>query len=145
MTELGKFGIALASNEIVLSAAVTPMHRSLLASYRMNAHRGENSARDLIVRDLRSFLDLGALDRATDLLIVLALFTRETTRCERRLTFATRRQRDAIAFQRWRGAARAHYAVGKTRSADGPNGKTPNLRLVAPDGVCETIEDEECV
>ncbi|WP_457796023.1 hypothetical protein [Methylocystis sp. S23] len=144
MTELGKFGIALASNEITLSASVTPMHRTLLASYRMNAHRGEDSARDLIVNDLRNFLDLGALDRATDLLIVLALFMRESTRCGRRLTFATRRHRDAIALQRWRGATRAHYAVGKRPNAPA-KAHPPNLRLVAPDGRCETVDEEERV
>jgi len=141
MTELGKFGIELASNEISLSASVTPMHRTLLASYRMNAHRGENSARDLIVSDLRNFLDLGALERATDLLIVLALFIRESTRCGRRLTLATRRHRDAIAFQRWRGAPRSPYAVGKR--GEGP--LAPNLRLVAPDSQVETMDEEETV
>jgi hypothetical protein len=117
MTELGRFGVAVTSDEILLSAAVTPMHRSLLASYRMNAHRGEDSARNLLLRDLRSFLDLGALDRATDLLIVLALFLRESRRCERRLTLATARHRDAITLQHWRGGARARYAVGKGRAA----------------------------
>jgi hypothetical protein len=76
MTELGRFGVAVTSDEVLLNAAVTPMHRNLLASYRMIAHRGEESALNLILRDLRGFLDLGALARATDLLIVLALFLR---------------------------------------------------------------------
>ncbi|WP_442754529.1 hypothetical protein ACNHKD_16270 [Methylocystis sp. JAN1] len=138
MTELGKFEIALASDELTLSASVTPRHRSLLASYRMNAHRGEASARNLIIRDLRSFLDLGAIDRATDLLIVLALFMREAARCERRLLFASRRHRDAIALQRGRAAARAHYAIGKTRGEH-----APTLRLVTPDDLTTTIEGEE--
>jgi hypothetical protein len=145
MTELGKFGIALTSNELTLSASVTPMHRSLLASYRINAHRGEDSARDLIVRDLRSFLDLGALERATDLLIVLALFIRESTRCERRLMLATRRHRDAIALQRWRGAPRAHYAVGGSRGDGLQGARAPNLRLIAPDSSVENFEGDESV
>ncbi len=115
MTELGKFGVAIASNEITLTASVTPMHRALLASYRMNAHHGEESARHLILSDLRGFLDLGAIERATDLMIVLALFMKEAARCDRRLSLATRRHRDAIALQRWRGCARAHYTVGKGR------------------------------
>lgn len=111
MTELGKFEISLASNEISLSAAVTPRHRALLASYRMNAHRGEESARSLIIRDLRSFLDLGALDRATDSLIVLALFMRETARRDRRrLMSASSRHHDSIALHR--GRARSDYTVG---------------------------------
>lgn len=135
MTELGKFGIALASDSISLSASVTPAHRTLLASYRMNAHRGEDSTRNLIIRDLRNFLDLGALDRATDLLIVLALYMRETARCDRRLLFATRVHRDAIALRRGR-AAHAHYAVAKAR------GERPALRIAAPESVT-TVEGDE--
>jgi hypothetical protein len=141
MTELGKFGVATTSNEITLTASVTRMHRTLLASYRMNAHRGEDSMRNLILRDLRSFLDLGALDRATDLLIVLALFMRETSRCERRLSLATRRHRDATAPQRWRSGARSHYAVGNGRGQNGA--AVPTLRLVSPDGCVEATESEE--
>jgi hypothetical protein len=107
MTELGRFGVTLASNELALTAAVTARHRRLLASYRMNAYRGEKDASERILQDLRQFLDLGALDRATDLLIVLALYMREAGRRERRLDLATSRQRDAICLQRWRGLARA--------------------------------------
>ncbi|HEY8162752.1 MAG: hypothetical protein ACR650_07435 [Methylocystis sp.] len=140
MTELGKFGVAIASNEITLSASVTPMHRTLLASYRMNAHRGEESTRDLILSDLRSFLDLGALERATDVMIVLALFMKEAARCDRRLSLPMRRHRDAAA-QRWRGGARVHYSVGKERdSLD--SGRLPNLRLVSPDMRPEPAESE---
>jgi hypothetical protein len=135
MTELGRFEIALAPDSISLSASVTPAHRTLLVSYRMNAHRGEDSARDLIIRDLRNFLDLGALDRATDLLIVLALYMRETARCNRRLLFATRVHRDAIALRRGR-AAHAHYAVAKAR------GELPALRTSAPESAT-TVEGEE--
>lgn len=115
MTVLGRFGVALTSDEILLTASITPSHRSLLASYRMNAHRGADSARHLILRDLRNFLDLGALDRATDLLIVLALFTREEKKCDRRLSFATCRHRDAITLQHWRGGPRRH-AIGAAKA-----------------------------
>lgn len=144
MTEIGKFGIALTANDITLNAAVTSKHRALLASYRMNGHRGENFARDLIVRDLRNFLDLGALDRATDLIIVLALYMRETSRCDRRLMLATRRHRDAIALQGWRGAPRASYVVG-SRPEQEKTSTRGKLRLVAPDGLREILEDEERV
>jgi hypothetical protein len=106
MTELGRFGVTLASNELALKAPVTARHRNLLASYRMNAHRGEKDASERILQDLRQFVDLGALDRATDLLIVLALYMREAGRHERRLDLATSRQRDAICLQRWRGLSR---------------------------------------
>lgn len=116
MTELGRFGVTVSSGEILLSAAVTSSHRSLLASYRMSGHRGEDGVRQLILRDLRSFLDLGALGPASDLMIVLALFMRETKRCDRRLALATCRQRDAITLQHWRGGARMRYAVGKGKA-----------------------------
>lgn len=135
MTELGRFGIALASDSVSLSASVTPAHRTLLASYRMNAHRGEDSARNLIIRDLRNFLDLGALDRATDLLIVLALYIRATTRCDRRPLFATRSHRDAIALRSGR-AALARHALAKAKGEHAARG------LVSPESLT-TVEGEE--
>lgn len=113
MTRFGRFGITLASNELAMTAVVTAQHRSLLATYRMNGHRSENAARDRILEDLRNFLDLGALDRATDLLIVLALHMREAGRHERRLALATARQRGAICLQRWRGSTRATPPKGR--------------------------------
>jgi hypothetical protein len=119
MTELGNFEIALTGKEISFSASVTPRHRALLTTYRMNAHRGQDSVRILLIRDLRSFLDLGALERATDLLIVLALFMRETARCERRLLCPAPRRHDAIALQP-RYVARGNYAVGKAKREPGP-------------------------
>lgn len=115
MTELGRFGVSLASNELALTAAVTARHRNLLASYRMNAHRGEKDASERILADLRQFIDLGALDRATDLLIVLALYLREAGRRERALTIATSRQRDAICLQRWRGLPRNGHVPARGR------------------------------
>ncbi len=105
MAELGRFGVSLTPNEITLTAAVTPQHRSLLSSYRMN-QGAESDGRERILADLRNFIDLGAFDRATDLLIVLALWTREASRRERRLALATSRQRDSILLQRGRGMAR---------------------------------------
>jgi hypothetical protein len=134
MTELGRFGVTVSSGEILLSASVTPLHRNLLASYRMSAHRGEDGVRQLIMRDLRNFLDLGALDPASDLLIVLALFTREAKRCDRRLTLATCRQRDAITLQHWRGG-HMRYAAGK--------GKAPQFGPEALAGQIEGCEDGE--
>jgi hypothetical protein len=136
MTELGKFEIALTAKEISLNASVTPRHRALLTSYRMNAHRGQESVRNLLIRDLRSFLDLGALERATDLLIVLALFMRETARCERRVLFPTPRRHDAIA--RHPGHSARCYAVGKAKQERGPALK-PVEHVMTP------AEDEETV
>lgn len=63
----------LASNELVLGAVPSEKHRSLLSSYLLNAHRGLEAVRAMIVADLRSFLDLGVPARAADLLIVLRM------------------------------------------------------------------------
>lgn len=142
MTELGRFGVTLAANELALTAAVTPEHRSLLATYRMNAHRGESGARDRILEDLRNFIDLGALDRATDLLIVLALFLRETGRRERRLTLAVSRQRDAICLQRWRGSARGNHASAKGRGAPFKDG-TPHLDGLDGESLPQNLDGDE--
>lgn len=132
MTELGRFGIALAADSISLSASVTPAHRTLLVSYRMNAQRGEESARNLILRDMRNFMDLGALDRATDLLIVLALFMRETARRDRQALLATRRHTDAIALRRGRGV-HAHFAHAKGRG-EHPAAAASSESLATVDG-----------
>ncbi len=144
MTELGRFGVTLSSNELALTASVTARHRSLVASYRMNAHRGEKDASERILQDLRQFIDLGALDRATDLLIVLALYLREANRRERALTIATSRQRDAICLQRWRGLARNGHVPARGRRVvvknvglpclDGRGAEPPNSVPESDDG-----------
>lgn len=64
----------LSSNEMILGATPSARHYSLLASYLLNLGRGPVTVRDMIVSDLRSFLDLGAKQRAADLLIVLRIF-----------------------------------------------------------------------
>lgn len=67
----------LAPNEAILGVGHCPRHRSLLASYLLHLDRGPGAVRKMIVADLRSFLDLGALRRAADLLVVLRLFLSE--------------------------------------------------------------------
>src|ERR1700687_950674 len=62
---------ALAPHEIVLRSTPSAKHRSLLASYLLNLKRGPESVRDMMVSDLRCWLDLGAVQQAPDLLIVL--------------------------------------------------------------------------
>lgn len=135
MAEFGNLSIAHWANELSLCASVTPMHRALLASYRMNAHRGEKRTRDLILSDLSGLFDLGALDRATDLLIVLALFLEKSTLIEGGVgatPVTARRQREPISLQRWRGAPmRAAYSV--VARGKGARAAAPNLRLVAPE------------
>lgn len=67
----------LFSNEMILGATPSGRHYSLLASYLLNLGRGPVAVRDMIVSDLRSFLNLGATQRAADLLIVLRIFLSE--------------------------------------------------------------------
>ncbi len=64
----------LAPDEVILGGTLTARHRALLSSYLFNLDRGAIAVRDMIVADLRSFLDLGALQRAADSLVVLRLF-----------------------------------------------------------------------
>jgi uncharacterized membrane protein (GlpM family) len=62
------------SNEIISGVTPSARHHSLLAGYLLNMGRGPAAVRDLIVSDLRGFLDLGVKRRAADLLIVLRFF-----------------------------------------------------------------------
>jgi hypothetical protein len=64
----------LASHELILGAVPSTKHQNLLSSYMFNLHRGAVAVREIIVYDLRGFLDLGATNRAADLLVVLRLF-----------------------------------------------------------------------
>jgi hypothetical protein len=59
-----------------LSLCVAPSarHRSILASYLLNIKRGEAVVFDMMLADYHRFLDLGARERASDLLHALWLF-----------------------------------------------------------------------
>ena len=65
---------ALLPNEIVLGSTPSAKHHLLLTSYLLNLKRGPEVVRDIMVSDLRRWLDLGAVQRAADLLIVLRQF-----------------------------------------------------------------------
>ncbi len=64
----------LTSDEIFIGVEETDRHRKLLLSYLLNLHHGRRAVRNMIVADLRGFVDLGAQARAADLLLVLRLF-----------------------------------------------------------------------
>ena len=64
----------LLSNEMVVGPAPSPKHRARLTGYLLNLKWGEATVREMIVADIRAALDLGALNRAADLLVVLRLF-----------------------------------------------------------------------
>ena len=66
--------LGLNQNEMMLGVTPSAKHHSLLASYLLNLRRGPPAVRNMILADLRSFLDLGAQQRAADLFVVLRLF-----------------------------------------------------------------------
>jgi len=64
----------LATDEPILDIAPCARHHSILSSYLLNSHQGRYDILRMIIEDLHSFMDIGAIHRATDLAIVLQLF-----------------------------------------------------------------------
>ncbi len=64
----------LTPDEIFIGVEESDRHRRLLFSYLLNLHHGRRTVRNMIVVDLRGFVDLGAEARAADLLVVLRMF-----------------------------------------------------------------------
>lgn len=64
----------LASDEALGRMTPSAKHRRLLSSYLLNLNHGATAVHDMIVRDIRCFLDLGAKSRAADLRVALRLF-----------------------------------------------------------------------
>lgn len=62
------------SYELPLCATPSRRHESLLESYKMNLERSSDAVYDMIVGDVERFIELGAQERAADLLLVLQLF-----------------------------------------------------------------------
>ncbi len=73
----------LSSREIILGVEPSAIHRRLLCGYLLNMHRGMRVVRNMIVADMRRYIDLGAAARAADLLIVLRLFLSDYGASER--------------------------------------------------------------
>jgi hypothetical protein len=69
--------VGLESNELIIGVAPSRAHRAQLSGYLLNMDRGPTAVRDMIVADLRMFLDLGATRAAADALVVLRIFLRE--------------------------------------------------------------------
>ena len=65
------------SHETILGIAPCAKHHSLLLSYLFNLKRGLAFVRDMIIADLRSSIDIGAMQQAADLMVVLRLFISE--------------------------------------------------------------------
>jgi hypothetical protein len=64
----------LAAHELPLCALPAERHGFLLESYRCNLKRGKAAVCKMILADLWRFMDLGAWERAADLLVAYRLF-----------------------------------------------------------------------
>lgn len=53
--------------------APSKAHERTLASYLLNSHRGAAAVRDILIADIRGFVDLGQSRAAADLLVVLSM------------------------------------------------------------------------
>lgn len=62
------------SPDELLDANSSDRHERTLRSYLLNSHRGAAIVRDIIVADIRGFIDLGLPHVAADLTVVLRLF-----------------------------------------------------------------------
>src|SRR5271165_862102 len=64
----------LDSSELFVNSGFSPKHKSLLLSYILNLNHGSGAVREMIVADIHAAIDLGATERAADLLLVLRVF-----------------------------------------------------------------------
>jgi hypothetical protein len=72
--------VDLAPDSLFLEAIPTARHKSLLAGYLTNWRRGRENVRKMIVDDFWLFQDLGARERAADLLLVWKMYLSECTK-----------------------------------------------------------------
>jgi hypothetical protein len=102
----------LASNELVLGAVPSVKHHSLLSGYLSNLGRGPQAVRDMIVADLRMFLELGATRRVADLLLVLRLFLSDFPAARRSTSVAATRAGEQPALSKFGRVSRAGEREG---------------------------------
>lgn len=115
----------LASNEVVLGAVETKRHEALLSSYLFNLGRGREVVQDMIVSDLRRFLELGALNRASDTFLVLRMFL---SRCPK----AHACPKQDAAENALEHACEPRPTAASILSFPQPGAMRPRLRLPAP-------------
>lgn len=72
--------------ELAPNSALSAMQNSLYASYMLLAPRGMKSVRNMMISDIELFLDLGARNRARDILLVLRRFCYDHPGIEASLT-----------------------------------------------------------
>jgi hypothetical protein len=70
----------LLSREVLLGVSPLPRHRATLRGYFRLCHGNAREVQDVLVHDLRSYLEIGARHFAADQLIVLRIFLTELTR-----------------------------------------------------------------
>lgn len=63
----------LESERLVIGASLRPLHWRMLSGYLANLDKGPDVVCALITADLRTYLDLGATERAASVLLVLRL------------------------------------------------------------------------
>jgi hypothetical protein len=110
----------LHSSEVLLGPAPSAKHKTLLASYLLNRWRGASKVGEIIRSDLRSAVDLGARERAADLLLVLRLFSTDMPRatCSElvRITKAVKtRRRPQLKCLTFEAAKRQKFARMRLR------------------------------
>jgi len=69
----------LRAHEMIVGATPSVKHSPLLAAYRLKLAKGRDAVRGMIVADIRDSVELGEIDFAADLLVVLRQFL---TMCE---------------------------------------------------------------
>jgi hypothetical protein len=70
----------LSDREILLGVAPSPRHRATLRGYLRMCHGNAREIREVLIHDLRSYLEIGARCFAADQLIVLRLFLADQLR-----------------------------------------------------------------
>lgn len=138
----------LASHEMILGAVPSTKHHTLLSSYLLSLHRGAAAVREMIVSDLRGFLDLGAIHRAADLLVVLRLFLFDCPEARR----ASHRREQASSFRLLRSDAamrhRCFPSNAATSTLPGPVRPIPlrvkPSRIAPPFDVLRKAECRRC-
>jgi hypothetical protein len=114
----------LAPHEIVLGATKCRRHDALLLTYILNLDKKPAAVRDMIVSDLRGFIDLGATVCAADTLLVLRMFLSQypeaCERCDECISLAPPMRREAAQDSAKRGldcipiSRKSNPSVGST-------------------------------
>jgi len=112
----------LECEKLVIGAPIRPMHRRLLLSYMANLDKGPAAVCALVTADLRTFLDLGAKERAASVLVVLRLLVTRFPHLAKSAIPQSCRLRASASF--------SHLETGLPIASDGQNDNSPTSRGV---------------